>query len=369
VKADFHSEIKRTGDIMLKYARVIKRLVEQEKLLDFHKSAIAYLLELAARYAGKKEKLTTRFSFLADIAREANYWAMDAKSKIVTSDHVRAAYQKAKDRHALAEEKMDEYINENTILIETAGERVGCINGLAVFGTDYYMFGKPVRISSSVALGNGTIINVERESGLSGKIHDKAIHIIGGYFRETFGRQFPLTFSANIVFEQSYGPIDGDSASAAEVFALLSALISVPLKQSLAITGSISQKGEIQPIGGVNEKIEGFYRTCKLKGFVKGQGVIIPEQNVQDLMLNDEVLESVRKKEFHIYPIKRVEEGLELMTGKKAGAIQADETFEKNTLYYCVEAKLKEMYHKAKNPFKEPKMKKARGSKTKETKA
>jgi len=353
VKADFDYEVKRTDEIIDEYARIIKKTIKEENLLEFDKTAIAYLIELAARYAGQKDKLTARFSILADLVREAHYWAMEENKKVVSAPFVKKAYETAKDRHGLYEEKLSDMIREKTILIDTVGEKIGQINGLAVYGSDFYAFGKPTRITASVSIGNGAIINVEREAGMSGKTYDKGVLIIAGYFKEMFGRQFPLSFSANLVFEQSYGMIDGDSASAAEFFALLSSLSELPIKQSFAITGSVNQKGEIQPIGGVNEKIEGFYSVCKMNGFTKKQGVIIPIQNVKDLMLSEEIIESVKKKEFVLYAISKIEEGIELLTGIKAGTKNKSGKYERDTVFGLVQQHLIEMYKKGKNPFKE----------------
>ncbi len=353
VKADFDYEVQRTGEIIDAYARVIKKTIKEENLLEFDKTAIAYLLELAAKYAGQKDKLTARFSVLADLVREAHYWAKEEDIKVVTASFVKKAYEMAKDRHALYEEKLSDMIREKTILIDTAGEKIGQINGLAVYGSDFYAFGKPTRITSSVSIGSGTIINVEREAGMSGKTYDKGVLIISGYFREKFGQQFPLSFSANLVFEQSYGMIDGDSASAAEIFTLLSNLSGLPIKQSFAVTGSVNQKGEIQPIGGVNEKIEGFYSVCKMNGFTKNQGVIIPVQNVKDLMLNEEIVNSVKRKEFSVFAISKIDEGIELLTGVSAGRLNKNGNYERDTVFGLVQERLKEMYKKGKNPFKE----------------
>ncbi|MFA6978431.1 MAG: ATP-binding protein [Ignavibacteriaceae bacterium] len=353
VKADFDYEVKRTGEIIDAYARVIKKTIKEENLLEFDKTAIASLLELAAKYAGQKDKLTARFSVLADLVREAHYWAKEENVKVVSAALVKKAYEMAKDRHALYEEKLSDMIREKTILIDTAGEKIGQINGLAVYGSDFYAFGKPTRITASVSIGNGAIINVEREAGMSGKTYDKGVLVISGYFREMFGQQFPLSFSANLVFEQSYGMIDGDSASAAEFFALLSSLSGLPIKQSFAVTGSVNQRGEIQPIGGVNEKVEGFYSVCKMNGFTKNQGVIIPIQNVKDLMLNEEIINSVKKKEFAVYAISKIDEGIELLTGVSAGKLNKNGSYERNTVFGLVQQRLKDMYKKGKNPFKE----------------
>jgi len=353
VKADFDYEVERTGEIIDQYARVIKKTIKEEALLEFDKTAIAYLLELAARYAGQKEKLTARFSVLADLVREAHYWTKEDNMKVVSAPMVKKAYEMAKDRHALYEEKLSDMIREKTILIDTAGEKIGQINGLAVYGSDFYAFGKPTRITASVSIGNGTIINVEREAGMSGKTYDKGVLIISGYFKEKFGQLFPLSFSANLVFEQSYGMIDGDSASAAEIFTLLSTISGLPIKQSFAVTGSVNQRGEIQPIGGVNEKVEGFYSVCKMNGLTKTQGVIIPIQNVKDLMLSEEIITSVKKKEFFLYAISTIDEGIELLTGIKAGTKNKLGKYERDTVFGLVQLRLEEMYRKGKNPFKE----------------
>src|SRR5690554_134346 len=346
IKADFDYEIKRTDKVVQEYARVIKKLIRDENLLEFDRSAISYIMELSARYAGQKEKLTTRFSWVADLAREASFWAQDDGFNIVSAAHVEKAYNYAKDRHGMLESKINDMIEENTLLIDTEGERVGQINGLAVYGADYYSFGRPTRITATVSLGSGSIINVEREAGMSGRHYTKGVLIISGYFRETFGQDIPLSFNANLVFEQSYGTVDGDSASCAEIFALLSTLSGLPIKQSLAVTGSLNQKGDVQPIGGVNEKIEGFYDVCKSRGLTGNQGVIIPYLNVKELMLREDVIKSVSENKFHIYAIKRVEEGIELLTGVKAGK-KTDKGYEPGSVFYLVEKKIKELHAKS----------------------
>jgi ATP-dependent Lon protease len=247
----------------------------------------------------------------------------------------------------MLESKVSEMIANDMLMLDTDGKRVGQINGLAVYNADFYSFGRPTRITASVSLGSGNIINVERESGMGGKTYNKGVLIISGYFRSTFGQEIPLSFNANLVFEQSYGLIDGDSASCAEIYALLSTLADLPLKQSIAVTGSLNQKGDVQPIGDVNEKIEGFYDVCKARGLHKNHGVIIPIQNVQELMLREDVIESVEKKEFHIYPISRVEEGMEILTGIKAGK-KLHKGYEPGTVSALVAKKIHELYVKSK---------------------
>jgi ATP-dependent Lon protease len=346
VLADFDYEITRTDEVIKDYVRVIKKLIKEENLLDFDKKAIAYLLEISAIFAGRQDKLTLRFSKIADILREANFWALKDGVKTVSENYIKKAYLSAKKRHSMFENKLTELYKDGLILIDTEGERVGQINGLAIYQADFYTFGRPTRITATVSLGSGTILNVEREAGMSGKHYNKGVLIISGYFRETFGQNLPLSFNANLVFEQSYGMVEGDSASCTEIFALLSVLSGLPIKQSIAVTGSLNQKGDVQPIGGVNEKIEGFFDICNLKGLTGNQGVIFPIQNVRDLMLKEEVIEAVKKKQFHLYPISRVEEGIEILTGVKAGR-KFEKGYEPGTVFYLVEERIKDLYQKA----------------------
>ncbi len=346
IKADFDYEMKRTNTVLAEYARVIKKFIKDESLKEFDKYAIAYLLEIAAMFAGQKDKLTTRFSKIADLAREASFWATDDGNDIVDAAHIEKAYQNARERHGMLESKISEMYEDKSFLMDVAGERCGQINGLAIYSADFYSFGRPTRITATVSLGSGNIINVEREAGMSGRHYNKGVLIISGYFKETFGQELPLAFNANLVFEQSYGTVDGDSASCAEIFALLSTLSGLPIKQSIAVTGSLNQKGDVQPIGGVNEKIEGFYDVCKSIGLNKKQGVIIPIQNVKDLMLREDVIEAVMKREFHIYPIEYVEEGIEILTGVGAGR-KTKTGYDKGSVFDLVEKKIKDMYARA----------------------
>lgn len=347
IKADFDYEIEINQNVLIEYAKVIKKLIKKEKLKEFDKTAIAELIEISAMMAGEKSKLTLRFSQIADIAREASFWAADDGFEVVSAEHVEKAYKYARERHGMLEEKVTEMFKNKTLLIDTEGKRVGQINGLAVYNADFYSFGRPTRITATVSLGSGTIINVEREAGMSGRHYNKGVLIISGYFRETFGQDLPLSFNANLVFEQSYGLVDGDSASCAEIYALLSTLSGLPINQSIAVTGSLNQKGDVQPIGGVNEKIEGFYDICKLNGLTNSQGVIIPIQNVKDLMLREDVIEAVRNKKFHIYPISKVEEGIEILTGVKAG-IKSVKGYPAKSVFDRVEKKISDLYAKSK---------------------
>lgn len=349
IKADFDYEMPRTELALTEYARLIKKLIENEKLLEFDSSAIAKIIEYGARYAGDKNKLTTRFAYIADLAREASFWAGNYKSNLVSAANVEHAFISSKERHGMYESKLSNMITDGTILIDTEGLRVGIINGLAVYESGHHAFGKPARITASAALGNGSIINVEREAGLSGNTHNKGVLIISGYFKEKFGKRIPLSFNASLVFEQGYGMIDGDSASVTEICALLSALSGIPIKQSIAITGSVNQKGDIQPIGGVNEKIEGFFDVCKSKGLNGKNAVIIPQQNVKDLMLKDEVIEHVKKEKFHIYSVSKVDEAIEILTGVKAGKLLKNGKHESNTVFGEVEKELQAMKKRLKH--------------------
>ncbi len=342
VKVEFDYEMDRTSTTLLQYAKVIKKLIDAENLLPFDKTAVGRIIEYAARYAENKNKLTTRFSYVADLVREAYYWAKKSKVKIVSAEHVTKAYEERRLRHTLSERKTFEMIKRNDILIDVKGKRAGQVNGLAVIDLNQITFGKPVRITAAVSIGNGSIINVERDAGLSGSSHNKAVLIIAGYFREKFGQTKPLSFNANIVFEQNYGTIDGDSASIAEIAAIISALADVPINQQIAITGSLNQKGDVQPIGGVNEKIEGFFDVCKMQGLTGEQGVVIPVQNVNDLMLKDEIVKAVKKKKFHIYPVERVEEALEILTGISVCEVGKTGKYKSNTLFGLVEKRLNE---------------------------
>jgi predicted ATP-dependent protease len=247
------------------------------------------------------------------------------------------------ERHNLIETKIREMIEEGTLLIDTDGARSGQVNGLSVLEIGGYAFGKPVRITASAALGKAGIINVERESNLSGRIHDKGMHIIAGFLRSRFAQDKPLSLAASICFEQSYSGIDGDSASSTEIYALLSALSGLPIRQDVAVTGSVNQQGDIQPIGGVNHKIEGFYDVCRVKGFTGKQGVIIPVENVEDLMLREDVVGSVAAGKFHVLPVSSVEQGIEILTGVKAGMREPAGKFEANTVFGLVDQRLREM--------------------------
>jgi len=330
--------------MVLAYARFARKLSQQEGLLPVHRGAIALLAEWAAEQTETQHKLTLRFSDVADVLREAHYYAQQSRAPRIERVHVAEALTARRRRHDLLDEKLRELILRGSLLIETTGERVGQINGLTVYSVGGWSFGKPVRITASVGAGSSGIISIERETQLSGPIHSKGVLILAGLLRERFAHRHPLTLSASLTFEQSYSDIEGDSASAAEIYALLSALAQVPIRQDLAVTGSLSQKGDIQPVGGVNEKIRGFFEVCAARGLTGTQGVIIPRRNVEDLMLPDFIIEAVQQKRFHIYPISRFEEAIPLLMGMPAGIPDADGQYPAGTLFGAVQRRLEQFW-------------------------
>ncbi len=341
IKADFDVEMDYNLENMTRLASFIHTHCNEHDLHHFDRKAVAKIVEYSTRLAGHQEKLSTRFNQLVEIIYEADTWAKMEGDDLVSEKHVEKAIKERDYRNNLYEEKIQESIDEGTILIDTEGKKIGQVNGLAVYNLGQYSFGKPARITATTFVGRNGIINIERESNMSGKIHNKGVFILGGYLGQKFAQEHPLALTAHIAFEQSYGGVDGDSASSTELYALLSSLAEVPIDQGIAVTGSINQKGEIQPIGGVNEKIEGFYEVCKSKGLTGEQGVIIPHQNVKNLMLKDEVVEAVKEGKFHIYAIKTVEEGIEILTGIPAGKQDEYGVYEESTVFRKVADKLK----------------------------
>ena len=343
VRVEFDEEMKWNEEVVCQYGGRLRKLADEEKLLHFDRTAMAAILEHGVRLAGRRGKITTRFFDLADLARESSYAAKNEGSPIITAEHVRRALDAKIDRHNLLETKIREMIEQNLVFIDTTGGRTAQVNGLSVMEIGGYAFGKPVRITASVALGKSGIINIERESNLSGRFHDKGVQIISGYIRRTFSQDKPLSLAASLCFEQSYSGVDGDSASSTEIYALLSALADLPIRQDLAVTGSVNQQGDIQPIGGVNQKIEGFYDVCRIKGLTGTQGVLIPAENVEDLMLRDEVIGAVAKGLFQIYPVATIEQGIEILTGVRAGKRNANGKFELGSVFAKADARLSRM--------------------------
>jgi predicted ATP-dependent protease len=332
IRADFDFEMLKNANAITQYVRFIKMLCDDEHLRPFNASALAQIIEFGVRLAGQQKKISTRFNIIADVAREANYWASKAKLTTVGGKEIDKAIEERVFRVKLVEDKMQEMILDGSIMIDTTGSVVGQVNGLSVYEVGEHAFGKPSRITAKTSLGRAGIINIERDAELSGPTHTKGVAIISGYFRSKFAQKKPLVMDASITFEQSYGGVDGDSASSTEIYAILSSLSGIPLRQEIAVTGSVNQKGEIQPIGGVNLKIEGFYDVCRASGLTGGQGVLIPEKNLPDLMLREDVIDAVRRKKFHVYAVRTIEEGIEILSGFKAGKQRPDGTFEPETI-------------------------------------
>ena len=340
VKADFDTVMRRDDEHVRDYAVFVGNLSRQERLLPFDRGALARLVEHGSRIAEDQQKLSTRFGALADVVREASYYAGSDGTGIVGAAHVQRAIDARLVRSGLEIEHMQEMIERGEIKIEVEGERSGQINGLSVVDMGDITFGHPSRITVAVAPGEEGVIDIERSIGLGGPLHHKGVMILAGYLAEVFGRERPLTLEARMVFEQTYSGVEGDSASGAELCALLSALAEVPIKQGIAMTGSVNQKGELQPVGGVNEKIEGFFDACRIKGLDGHQGVILPKSNQDALMLRSDVVDAVRNGKFHVWAAERIEEALELLTGWQCGERMEDGTFTPGSLYEKVDERL-----------------------------
>jgi len=343
VRADFDSVMDKTSENLTFYARFIRKICDDEGLLPFDRTAVAAVAEEGVRLAGRQKKVSTRFDRIADLLRESQFWAKNEGSKTVSAVHVHNAVEQRIDRKSLIREKIQEMIEEGTIMIDTEGAVVGQVNGLSVHDMGDFAFGRPSRITAQTSMGRTGIINIEREADLSGRTHDKGVLILGGYLRGKYAQDKPLTMSASLCFEQSYSGIDGDSASSTEIYAILSSLAKLPLRQDIAVTGSVNQRGEIQPIGGVNEKIEGFFDVCRAKGLTNKQGVMIPKRNIEDLMLRLDVVEAVAEGKFHIWPVETIDQGIEILTGVKAGERNEDGSFEEDTVNHLVDKALREL--------------------------
>lgn len=349
IKVEFEESAPRNNDNILRLAKFVHSYCEKEKCLPLDKSAMAKVVEYASRLSDDKEKLSTHFNEIGEIVSESSTWARLSKKKIVTADYVDKALKKRIERVKKYDQKYAELIEENSLLIDTDGYKVGEINGLTVMTIGDYTFGKPAKITANTFMGKAGVINVERETDMSGPTHSKGVLILRGYLGEKFAQDFPLSLTASLCFEQLYNGVDGDSASSTECYAILSSLSNVPITQSIAVTGSVNQKGFIQPIGGVNEKIEGFYNICKKRGLTGKQGVIIPIQNVRNLHLTDEIIENVKEKKFHIYAVSTIDEGIEILTGVPAGKQNKDGKYPAGTINHLVYEKLKKYYENSKN--------------------
>ncbi|OGQ73730.1 MAG: hypothetical protein A3G40_06580 [Deltaproteobacteria bacterium RIFCSPLOWO2_12_FULL_57_22] len=326
VRADFREVMEMEENHRAAYAQWVTKLCKEEGLPPFDREAVERLLEFGARQAGDREKISASHAEVCDLVREADYWARKEDAQLVLGRHVQQALENRIFRSNRIEGEIRELIANGTILIDIAGRKVGQVNGLSVLDIGGYTFGRPTRVTASVAMGQAGIINIERESRLSGSIHDKGVLILSGYLRNRYGQDKPLAISASLCFEQSYSGVEGDSASSAELYALLSRISDIPLRQDIAVTGAVNQWGEIQAIGGINEKIEGFFDVCRVMGLTGRQGVMIPAANLRNLILRSDVVEAVAQKKFHIYPVRTVDEGLEILTGMRAGGVEEEGT-------------------------------------------
>jgi lon-related putative ATP-dependent protease len=347
VRADFDFETKSDPNTIQLYARFIARVCKQEKLLPFTPDGVSAIVEYGEKFIASKNKLSLRFGQIVSIIKEADYWARKEEADRVSDAYVIKAFNEYRFRYNLYEEKMHENYVDDTIMIDVDGAIVGQVNALAVYQMGDFHFGRPSRITAETYMGKEGVINIEREARLSGKTHDKGVLIISGYLGRTFAQKFPLNLSISITFEQSYGGIDGDSASSTELYAVLSSLAGIPIDQGIAVTGSVNQKGHIQAIGGVIQKIEGFFEVCKAKGLTGTQGVMIPRANVKNLMLKKEVIAAVEKGRFHIYQVSTVAEGIAVLTGVAAGRPDDAGDFPAGTVFGAVQKKLKEYTQQA----------------------
>ena len=343
IAAEFDSDMDLTDENLGQFIRYIDRYCERKKIRKISDSGMSAVVDYGIRLAGSRNKLTTRFSKIVDLLIEADYWAGETITTEITSESVTKSLEEKKYLNSLQEEKLSALIKDGTIRIKVEGKETGIINGLAVYEKGSYSFGKPFMISATTAPGDEGIVNIEREAGLSGEIYNKGVMIIEGFLRSRYASRFPLSIYSSICFEQSYGEIEGDSASSTEIYVLLSSITGIPLRQDIAVTGSVNQRGEIQPIGGVTEKVEGFYSICRDLSFTGSQGVIIPESNIKNLILNNEIKESVGKGEFHIYPVKTIDDGIRILTSMEPGEKNRKGLFPAHSFNHLAEKKLKEL--------------------------
>ena len=350
VTAEFDTVMERTAENVNQYAAFVSGQVSEKNLRPFDKTAVAAIVDYSSRLTQDQAKLTTRFMGISDIMSEADYWAGRSKCDRVTSRHVTKAIDERRYRASVVEDRILESIERDVVHISTEGRAMGQVNGLAVYFRGDHSFGRPSRITARVSVGRGQVVNVERDTRMSGRIHNKGFMILRGYLNGKYGGQRPLSMSASVTFEQTYGSVDGDSASSTELYALLSALSEVPIKQGIAVTGSVNQTGEVQSIGGSTHKIEGFFNVCKAKGLTGEQGVVIPKDNVRNLMLRPEVVEAVRNGMFHIYAVSTIDEGIEALTGMEAGEKGEDGKYPEGTIHFLMERRLEEMSRRARQP-------------------
>ena len=353
VKADFDFEIDRTDRNLLDYAAFLAGCCEECEARHFDPSGVAKVVEYSSRLVADQDKLSSRFAQIREWVEQADYWARKENAEYISARHVKRAVDERLFRHNLPDERIRDMIKRGTIMIDVQGQVVGQLNGLSVYSLGDISFGRPSRITAKTFLGRGGVINIERESQLSGPTHNKGVMILSGYLGWKYAQETPLSLSASLCFEQSYEGVDGDSASSAELYAILSSVSDIPLKQNIAVTGSVNQMGEIQPIGGVNQKIEGFFRVCQTNGLTGDQGVLVPAQNVRNLMLREEVIDAVREGKFHVYSAKTIDEGMEILTGIPAGERQANGGYLEGTVNHRASQKLREMADRLRDFYSE----------------
>jgi lon-related putative ATP-dependent protease len=348
VKAHLDTHVDRNEERLKQFMSSVKAVVERENLRDIHVNGVASLIEFSSESAGSQDKLSLKISDIVDLLREADFWAGSENSELIKDKHIQQAVNEKAYRCSLYEDHLHEMLKKDILKVATTGKVIGQVNGLSIYDLGDYIFGKPSRITANISLGKEGVVNVEREADLSGNVHTKGMMILTGYLKARFATDFPLSLTASICFEQSYGLVEGDSASGAELFALLSALSGMPIDQGIAVTGAVSQKGEILAVGGVTRKVEGFFDICEAKNLTGGQGVIIPEGNVKDLMLKPKIIEAVKQNKFHIWAISNVEQGLEILTGQPAGTAGPDGCYPEDTVFAKVNNRLKILAEKAK---------------------
>ncbi|NQV55476.1 MAG: AAA family ATPase, partial [Rhodospirillales bacterium] len=348
VAADFDTVMGRNPETAIHYARLAASLTAEENMRPLDAHAVARVVEFGARLADDSERLSTHMGSIADLIREADYFAAETKSKSIGTDHIQTAIDAKIYRSDRVRERLQEQIERETIVIDTDGAQIGEVNGLAVYQLDHFSFGKPSRISARVHLGRGQVVDIEREVTLGGPLHTKGVLILSSYLSSKYSKDTPLALAANLVFEQSYGGVDGDSASSTELYALISAIAEIPLKQSIAVTGSVDQNGRVQAIGGVNEKIEGFFDICNARGLTGNQGVMIPAANVKHLMLRADVVEACTNGKFAIFAVSTIDQGLEILTGMDAGVADDNGEYPLGSVNRTVLAKLAASAKKAK---------------------
>jgi len=343
IKADFDSRMPNSVENVNRLVGFISRICSEEDLLPCDASGVEAIAKLAIRWGGRKNKITAQFERIGDLLREADFKAREAGSEVINSHHVEKANRERIERVNMIEDKIQEYIEEGIIIVDSKGERVGQINGLAVYSLPEFSFGRPSRITVKTSMGKSGIISIEKEAELSGHTYDKGVLILSGFLRSRFAQDKPLNLTASITFEQSYSGVDGDSASSTELYCLMSSLSGIPINQGMAVTGSVNQHGEIQPIGGVNHKIEGFFKVCRAQELTGEQGVIIPRRNIGDLMLDSEVVEAVKNETFHVWAVDHVDEGIELLTGVPAGSPDDEGNYPEGTINFLVNQRLDEL--------------------------